>query len=280
MSDSMRSAEHRRYRELLGAYVSGQLEDAEEVAQLRRHLEGCASCQVDEEEMRAVVVLLSAAPAANVEPVEPDPPPNLEDRIVNAVYPDRRRGSWGLVTGSLAAAAAIFVTAIGLTVFLRTEQGPPALGEVEQISFTEAPKGVSTESAVVAHTWGTEVRLEVEGLEPGEVYTVEIEPQEGGSVSAGTFVAVEDKVVECRLNGAVLRQNAQAISVRNAANREVLRSELEPRPDLVSNGPANLSSGGAALDAAAGKPDESVFAHRATSGNVSGNSTYLDKPRQ
>jgi hypothetical protein len=244
MREPTRADDHRRYRELLGAYVLGQLEGAETV-ELERHLGECASCQAEVAELRALASVLPAA-----DPSRPtqqsagwDPSPELEDRVVDAVLAERgarssRRpfGVWERFAVGLAAAAAIVAAVIGLTAVLTAPQGPPGLGEVEPIAFSEAPKNVSTEAAVVAHTWGTEIRLKVEGLKAGEIYTVRLERDTGELVSAGTFVAIEDKPVECRLNGAVLRQDARAISVANAASGEVvMRANLKPRPDLASS---------------------------------------------
>ncbi len=241
MSDPTRTEEHRRYRELLGSYVLGRL-GAAEAAELERHLDGCEACRTEEAELRAVAGLMPAPDAADW-----SLPPDLEDRVVAAVFSEQRAegtprrdpGRFGLrnrfVMG-LGAAAAVLVAAVGLAIFLSTgQEGQPGLGEAEPIAFSEAPRGVSTDAAVVAHTWGTEVNLEVEGLRPGGVYTVLIERDDGGQVSAGTFVAVEAQPVECRLNGAVLRQDARAISVTDAKGNEVLRSELKPRPDLASS---------------------------------------------
>ena len=240
MSDPTRTEGHRRYRELLGSYVLGRLGDAE-AAELERHLDRCEACRTEETELRAVTSLMPAPDA------DWSPPPDLEDRVVAAVLPEQGsegtphgdRGRYGVqnrfVLG-LAVAAAVLVAAVGLAVFLTTgQEGPPGLGEAEPIAFSEAPAGVSTDAAIVAHTWGTEVNLEVEGLNPGEVYTVLIERDDGKSVSAGTFVAVETQPVECQLNGAVLRQDASAVSVKDAQGDEVLRSELRPRPDLASS---------------------------------------------
>lgn len=248
MSDPTGSGNHRRYRELLGAYALGLLDNVER-DELERHLEGCETCRAEAAELRAVAALLpdpgrgeaarDPLPASPPDPL-PAPPPDLEDRVVDAVLPERRgagrQTAWRRIGGGVAAAAAAVVAVVvGISLFLdRDGGGPPELGEEEPIAFSEAPRGVSTEAAVVAHTWGTEVLLEVEGLEAGEVYAVNVEREAGSPVPAGTFVSVEGDPVECRLNGAVLRQDASAITVADASSGEtVLRSELAPRPDLA-----------------------------------------------
>lgn len=255
MSDPTGSGDHRRYRELLGAYALGLLDNVER-AELERHLEGCETCRAEAAELRAVAALLpdpgrgqEAAqdrPPASLSDPLPTPPPDLEDRVVDAVLPGGRgagrQTAWRRIGGGVAAAAAAVVAVVvGISLFLdRDGGGPPELGEEEPIAFSEAPRGVSTEAAVVAHTWGTEVVLEVEGLEAGEVYAVNVEREAGSPVPAGTFVSVEGDPVECRLNGAVLRQDASAITVADASSGEtVLRSELAPRPDLALSGLAS-----------------------------------------
>lgn len=124
MSDPTRSDNHRRYRELLGAYVLGGLGD-EEAAELERHLTGCARCRVEAAELREV----SDAVAGIGDPV---PPPGLEDRVVATVLSDRgtrgRRtrplGGWGdRFLAGLTAAAAILAVFIGVAFFASDRQG-------------------------------------------------------------------------------------------------------------------------------------------------------------
>ena len=237
MSDPRENGDHRRHRELLGAYALGLLDDAE-AAELGRHLEGCEACRAEASELRAVAALLPEAEHG----VATDPPPYLEDRVVDAVLPGarrarRERGGRGWAIGGLAAAAIVLV-AVGLSLFSGGAfEGPPGLGEEEPIAFSGAPEGVSTEAAVVAHTWGTEVLLQIEGLEAGEVYAVRVGRSGGGSAPAGTFVGTGAEPVECALNGAVLRQDVRAVFVMDDSGEVVLRSELEPRPDLALSTP-------------------------------------------
>lgn len=171
------------------------------------------------------------------------PPPDLEERVVAAATGERggenaepRRGRRGrlsvprLGAPSLVAAcvAVVLVVVAGIWA-IPTEPQEPGLGDVEPISFTTKPADVSVEGEVVAHTWGTEVILEMEGLEEGEEYTVEVLGEDGTRASAGTLIGDSDMPVECNLNGAVLRENAEAVSVRDSEGSLILRSELEPR---------------------------------------------------
>ncbi len=227
----MRDRDHRRYRELLGAYALGQLDEPES-SELRRHLEDCAECRAEEAGLRAVVAALPAGPVSEPSPMEAEPSPGLEDRILGATDAgeDRRRARRGFAAAGLAAAAVLVVTlAVAVFADLPLDTGEPGLGDVEEISFSVAPEDGAVDGAVVAHTWGTEVILEMEGLEDGEFYTVAVEPEDGEPVSAGTFIGDADLPVECVLNGAVLREDARAVSVTDSEGNVVLRSELEPR---------------------------------------------------
>lgn len=225
----MRVRDHRRYRELLGAHVLGHLGEPES-SELRRHLEGCAECRAEEAGLRAVVATLPTGPETDPSLAEAEPSPGLEERILAATDTgDPRRRTRRRFAAGLTAAVLVATLAVAVFVVLPTDTGPPGLGDVEEISFSVAPGDVAVDGAVVAHTWGTEVILEMEGLEDGEIYTVAVEREDGEPASAGTFIGDADLPVECILNGAVLREDAQAVSVTDSDGDVVLYSELEPR---------------------------------------------------
>ena len=48
------SVDHRTIRESLGAYVLGHL-DADETTAVRAHLDGCASCRTEADEIASVL---------------------------------------------------------------------------------------------------------------------------------------------------------------------------------------------------------------------------------
>lgn len=87
---------HERFSENVGAYLLGALPDGERDA-LERHLEGCAECRAEVEELR---VAANALPNA-VEPVPP--PPSLKASLMKTVEREaasrapaapRRRAPW------------------------------------------------------------------------------------------------------------------------------------------------------------------------------------------
>lgn len=230
---------HRDAMENIPAYALDALEP-EEAAAVAEHLRGCEECRRELASYGPLPYALAlSAPDA-------PPPKEARERLLGRArpvralpeargVPSRRRVPSRRKFRALAAAA-LLVAAIGLSAvyFSAARQGPPGLGETEPIAFSGAPEGVSADAAVVAHTWGTEVVLEVEGLRSGEIYTVVLEREDGGPVEAGSFIGTEDGPVECRLNGAVLRQDARAVSVVDADDGVVMESELAPRPEQAS----------------------------------------------
>ncbi len=226
------SVEEARYRELLGAYVLDGL-GVDEEAELRSHLAGCEHCRTAERELREVAAVLPAGDPWSDEDLVP--PGALEDRVVGAVLggapaavtplaPRRRR-----VAAFVGAAAAAIVVVAGAATVLRPDPPvvPGTLGATEPITFTEAPPQAEVAYAnLVAHTWGTELRFEVEGgFVVGEVYTVVFERGDGSTVPAGTFLG-DDIPITCELNGALLRRDAAAVTVLDARGEPVLRTEL------------------------------------------------------
>ena len=103
---------------------------------------------------------------------------------------------------------------------------PPA-PPTEQLSFTGDAE-VST-SALVNHTWGTELLLDVRGLADGTTYDV-VYDTTSGEVAAGSLLAVADVVMRCRFNAAPLRADVRAIELRDPDGAVALRSDLPSTP--------------------------------------------------
>lgn len=224
----MKDENCRRCRELLGAHLFGQLEPEEE-AELHRHLEGCPQCRAEEADLRAVADLLDEdAEYLSAE----EPPPHLKEKVVEEVFGDgARRSRMKTPIAAAAAVAVVLIGAVSLFIGLSDPGAPPGLGDEEPISFASQPDGARVvEASVVAHTWGTEILMEVEGLRDGEVYEVEIEREDGTTARGGTLIGVGENQIECVLNAAVLRQNAESIIITDSSGEVVLRSELADRP--------------------------------------------------
>lgn len=225
-----------RLHELMGAAAFDALSDAESV-ELERLLAADPQARRELQEMRATVAALP--PAGSGTTFEASPSPDLEERVVGAVGgpppppvavpapPPTRARPWALV-----AAAATLVVAAGLGGWAvgqrepSTPTGPPGtLGATEAISFTGEPRGVEVDASVVAHTWGTETVMTIDGLQQGS-YTVQILDTDGEAVDSGTFIAAAQGITDCRMIAALLREDADAIVVSDADGDVVMRSQL------------------------------------------------------
>jgi hypothetical protein len=133
----------------------------------------------------------------------------------------------------IAGAAACLVIGAAGGVFLAAPRadlatGPAGtLGAVEDVTFAGAPAGVDVEGDVVAHTWGTETVLSVDGLPAGDSFTVVVIDAAGGVHASGTMLGSAVRI-DCRLNADVLREDAAAVEIRDAAGDRVAVAELSP----------------------------------------------------
>lgn len=140
----------------------------------------------------------------------------------------RRSRRRGLVLA--AGAAACVALGIGGGVLIGSPSAPPdgpagALGAVEAVSFDGEPTGVDVDGDVVAHTWGTETLLTIDGLPTGEVYDVVVLDGAGREWSAGTFLGSE-VTITCSMNASVLRSDAVAVSIRADDGTEIAAAPL------------------------------------------------------
>ena len=86
--------------------------------------------------------------------------------VVGVAGPSASRRSWTPPVGTDPSEPADGLVAV-------EPLGPPGeLGSQEQVSFSDPGTGVDVEGALVAHTWGTETVLEIDGLAVGDAFTV------------------------------------------------------------------------------------------------------------
>ena len=227
--------EHHRYREQIGAFVLGKL-DGGELTAIQTHLNSCPVCQAEVRELEPVVAALADAAPDRIEE-DPRPPGDLEELTLAPILGEihrarrrRRRSRW-----SALAAAAICVVAIGLAGF--TWLLEPAVALVEPVPFSVAP-GMEVEGHLIAHTWGTEIRLVVSGLRDGQTYRVTLVSKDGERVNAGTFIGIGDKQLRCTFNAALLRKEADRLEVRKPGGELVFFAKLPEEPrDKVRDWP-------------------------------------------
>lgn len=137
---------------------------------------------------------------------------------------DARPGRRFLLTGGIAAGVA--GVAGYLAHDLVDQPTTPEPGPVvEAIDFTGEATVAS--AGLINHTWGTELLLDLSGLEPGTAYDIVFRTT-SGDVSAGSLLAVEEVLMKCRFNAAPLRADVRAIDVRDPEGRTVLAAELPP----------------------------------------------------
>jgi anti-sigma-K factor RskA len=180
----MNDSDHKRWSEGLAAYLLGAL-DADEAAELERHLEGCERCR---EELRRLEPAVQVLPDS-VERREP--PRRLRDNLMAEVRDDVRpapvkRARWGfrLATG-------FAVLALGAAVVAGYEIGRDAPGEREaRTTFSRQPGGVAVKM-VRQGDGGTLHFTHLHQLPPGKV--LEAWVQREGEVEAVPALFVPDR---------------------------------------------------------------------------------------
>jgi anti-sigma factor RsiW len=202
--------DHDVHRERVALAAAGALPPAEQPA-LEAHLAGCAACAQDLVELERVAAALR-------------PPEGLEDAVVRAVARERtgagrRRRAERLVA---AAAAAVALLATGSLLPGALDRPAPR----EPVQLVAADDGTAAQAALVAHTWGTEVELVVEGLPAGRSFVVQLLDDAGRRYVAGTFLGVGDRPVVCDVNAAVLRERAVRLEVTDEGGEVVLAAQL------------------------------------------------------
>src|SRR5215217_8831488 len=225
--------EHHPYREQVGAFLLGKLDEGERT-DLQTHLSGCPVCQAEVRELEPVVAALADAAPDRIED-DPLPPGDLEELTLALILEEihfarrrRRRFQW-----SALAAAAICVV-VGLAGFVGLLE--PAVALVEPVPFSVAP-GMEVEGHLIKHDWGTEISLVVSGLRDGQTYRVTLVSEDGERVNAGTFIGIGDKQLRCTFNAALLRKEADRLEVRTPDGELEFFAKLPEEPVAVHDWP-------------------------------------------
>lgn len=194
---------------------------AGEADEFAAHLQNCRHCQTELAQLRAVAGALHEVPIGDE---MSDPPSTLQERVVWAVRGERRskQRRHRLASGIAAAAAAIAFIGVGMAI--PGPSGPPQ----EVLAVATSSTAVDAQASLVAHTWGTEVKLVMTGLDAGAEYSVTFIDRDGQRVPAGTFIGVNDRPVVCDMNAAVLRPDATRLEVASAGE-VVIEADL-PAP--------------------------------------------------
>jgi hypothetical protein len=220
----------REWRMLLGAYALGDLTPDERAA-LEAHLEGCPECQAEAESLGTVAQLLPLADPARFSRPAPQPPPELGQRVADAIGGEqrasrrRRRWRFGLALGGAAAAAAAIVA---IAILPSGGDGGP----VEHVEFGALPGGVKIYATLEPHAYGTEVHVYVKGVRSGTLCQVDLRGPGGERFSAGTFRYRWSDDSTAVLSSALDLSRTRAISVR-AGNRTFVAPVNPPGPAAI-----------------------------------------------
>ncbi len=224
--------EHHRYREQIGAFLLGELDGGERTA-MQTHLNSCPVCQAEVRELEPVVAALADADPDRIEEYL-WPPGDLEEStlapILGEIHRARRRRERRF--GWLApAAAALCVVAISLAGFTRFLE--PAVS-LEPLSFSRvAPSVERVAGSLIAHAWGTEIRLVASGLRDGKTYKVTLVSKDGKRVGSGTFIGTGDKPVRGTFNAALLRKDAAKLEVLTPGGELAFLAKLPEEPRVA-----------------------------------------------
>ncbi|OZF46910.1 hypothetical protein [Rhodococcus sp. 14-1411-2a] len=250
------SAAPDRRAELIAAAVGDDLDDAE-AAELRRLAASDPTIDDEIAELRSLTMTLGSRGPTDAW-LESWTSPDLRERILGATgsserspQQDRRTQRFGgqrlgrqrfggqRRSAGLAVAAAIVGVVVGSGVVLGVDAyrqdptnppaaitGPPGtLGAYEQVAFTTEVPSVDIEGGLVAHTWGTETVLEMDGISDRGPYEVVLVDRSGVERPSGTFLG-SDITIECRMNAAVLRQDVTDIEIRTSGGAVLARAQL------------------------------------------------------
>ena len=225
---------HHRYREQIGAFLLGKLDEGERTA-MQAHLNSCPACQAEVRELKPVVAALADAAPDRIDE-DPWPPEDLEELtlapILGEIHRARRRRRqfrW-----STLAAAALCVVVIGLAGFVGLLEPAVAL---EPLSFSVAP-GMGVQGHLIEHARGTEIRLVVSGSRDGQTHRVTLVSEDGERVNAGTFIGNGERTLRGTFNAALLREDADMLEVRTSGGELMFFAKLpEESRDKVRDWP-------------------------------------------
>jgi Putative zinc-finger len=225
--------EHHRHREQVGAFLLGKLDEGERKA-MQAHLNSCPACQAEVRELKPVVAALADASPDRIDE-DPLPPGELEELTLAPILGDIHRGRRRRrqLRWSALAAAALCVVVIGLAGFVGFLEPAVALESHlrERLSFSGKASGV--EGNLIAHAWGTEIRLVVSGMRDSQTHRVTLVSEDGEQVNAGTFIGTGDKPLRGTFNAALLREDADRLEISTPSGELVFFAKLPEEPRVA-----------------------------------------------
>jgi len=188
-------------------------------AALEAHLDGCAECRAELDDLRSVGQALRLADADHVSRAV-ETPPGLSARIFDVVGAGvalRNRRNRVVVT---AVSALVVAAAVAVGLFLWRGDASP--DHTVELAGSEA----TGTAELVARSWGTEVGLEVTGLDDGEVYWLWLTGEDGKRVGAGTLTGTGGTVTAV-LSSAIPFEDARRIWLTDEADAVILDAMID-----------------------------------------------------
>jgi hypothetical protein len=191
----------REIRQALGVYVLGAIDPAER-AQVDEHLSSCQECREELASLAGLPAMLRKVPIVEAERLAaPEQDPELAGvpsavmltSLIARTANVRRMHRWRTV----AAAAAVAILALGGGAFAATalqSPGGQGTGHVHTVAWHQTS---GTGPAAGAHLtvryrdvpWGTQMEVDVTGLQPGSVCQFQVTDATGGKAMVGSWIA-------------------------------------------------------------------------------------------
>jgi hypothetical protein len=181
----------RAIRQLLGVYVLGAIEPAER-ALVDEHLGECQPCRDELAGLAGLPAMLSRVPVADVErlalqatglPGREEPPAELLDSLLRRVSAKRRSRMWR----GVAAATAVLVAAGGAAAGSQLAGAHSARPWSEVVTGSNARTNIAAEVDYSPTGWGTAMRVQVSGINPGTACKFWVVQKDGKVSLAGTW---------------------------------------------------------------------------------------------
>ena len=230
MFEFLRVGRHGRLRELLSAYVDGQV-SASEASRVREHLAACAECRRELEALRATVSLLRSLPQVQ---------PSRSFALAEAPEPADRRWpvAWGaraaMSVAGLVLAALLLGDAVGL---VRQATGrEPSLAAmeaevvVEKEVIKEAPVEVVVEKEVIK---GVPVEVVVTQEVIKEVPVEVVVTQEVIKEVPVEVVVTQEVIKEVPVEVVVTQEVIKEVPVEVVVTQEVIKEVMVPAETVV-----------------------------------------------
>ena len=194
----------REIKQALGVYVLGAIDPAER-AQVDEHLSSCQECREELASLAGLPAMLRKVPIVEAERLaaaEQDPElagvPSAEmlTSLVARTANVRRMHRWRTV----AAAAAVAIVALGGGAFVANalqSSGAPAPGITHPVAWhrTSGNGPVAGAHLTVRYRhepWGTQMEVNVTGLQPGSVCQFQVTDATGGRSMVGSWKVWQD----------------------------------------------------------------------------------------